>query len=130
MTPSTSNLTIHALVVLASFVGIGACSSTADIADSEGHGGPKDSGSVDSGSVDSGSVDSGSVDSGSIDSGSIDSGVDSSAPDGSAGCTGYAGVVCAANQPCVTGRCPNGSPVSCICQADGTFTHCTGACAP
>jgi hypothetical protein len=49
---------------------------------------------------------------------------------GGHGCVGYNGTTCAPNTSCQTGVCSNGDPVSCLCNADGTLSNCTGACPP
>lgn len=49
--------------------------------------------------------------------------------DGSAKtCSDGKGGTCQAGKPCTVGECPDGTPVSCLCGADGMLTACTGAC--
>ncbi len=50
--------------------------------------------------------------------------------DAGAGCVLGDGSFCAVGDTCMTGMCPDGTPTSCVCQADGTLGMCTGACPP
>ncbi|MSP62719.1 MAG: hypothetical protein EXR72_20795 [Myxococcales bacterium] len=71
--------------------------------------------------------DGGVSDGGVSDGGAKDGGADGGAKDD--GCVNPNGGICPKNMSCVIGMCPDKSPITCFCGADGTLGMCTGACA-
>jgi hypothetical protein len=144
-------LTIRAFAVFASLAGLLACSSTANIAnnDLDGGDGGRDSSTTDG--SDGGGVCKGATGTcqpgkgcqvGSCPdgtpvtclceaNGTLDActgACPNPAVDAAAGCVGFGGVVCAPGSACQTGRCADGTPLSCVCEVGGVLDKCTGAC--